>query len=59
MKTSDEQVKILMDKTYYGGEDLVDIGEHVWEAIEDAQDLPTEHGIVQGAFKVTIVWSEE
>ena len=51
--------KVLMDKTYYGGEHLIDAERDVSELIADAEDIPTEDGILQGSFRVTIIWTKD
>jgi hypothetical protein len=47
----------LMEQTYCG-ESIVDIEADVMDAINDA-DIPDEHGIPLGSFKVTIEWVPE
>ena len=49
----------IIHKTYHGGESLLDMERDITEAIEESEGLPTEDGILQGSFTVSVVWQKD
>lgn len=47
--------KVIM-QVEYDGESIIDIDQHIYDAIEDA-DLPTDkYGFMKGTIVATLVW---
>ena len=50
---------MIIFENEYDGESIVDMEEHVYDAVNEADVPVDEHGFAKGTFKVTIEWSEE